>query len=116
LPSNSTGEQHADQEVPHHPAGRGEPEDAVAGAGVEVQQLVLDLLDEDPALRVDDRLGQPGRPGAEQDPQRVIEPNALKRQLPVLQEPVLPAGPVQVAEAHHATGRRKLGGDRRHHL
>ena len=39
------GEQHADEEVPHHPAGRREPEDAVAGLRVEVQVVLLELLD-----------------------------------------------------------------------
>ena len=35
------GEQDADEEVPHHPAGGGEPEDAVAGLGVEVEGELL---------------------------------------------------------------------------
>ena len=53
-------EQHADQEVPHHPAGGGEPEEPVALLRVEVQVDLLEVLEQDPALAVDDRLGQPG--------------------------------------------------------
>src|SRR5207248_1648735 len=55
------GEQRADEEVPHHPAGGREPEDAVAGARVEVEAELLEVLEQDPALAVDDRLRQPGR-------------------------------------------------------
>ncbi len=55
-------EQAADQEVPHHPAGRRKPEHAVAGVQVEVQHALLQLLDQDAAVAVHDRLGQAGRP------------------------------------------------------
>ena len=39
------GEQHADEEVPHHPARRREPEDAVAVLRVEVQVVLLEVLE-----------------------------------------------------------------------
>ena len=70
-------EQPADQEVPHHPAGGGVPEEAVAGAEVEVQAGLLEVLDEDAALRLDDGLGQPGGAGGVEHPQRVVERDLL---------------------------------------
>ncbi len=51
-------QQAADEEVPHHPAGRREPEDAVARLRVDVQVLVLELLQQDPAVALHDRLRQ----------------------------------------------------------
>ena len=71
-------QQHADEEVPHHPAGRGEPEDAIALLRVEVQVHVLEVLEQDPALAVDDRLGQPGRARAVEQPQRMVERDRSK--------------------------------------
>ncbi len=71
------GEQAADEEVPHHPAGRGEPEHAVAWAQVEVQPL-LDLLDQDAAVALDDRLGQARGARGVEDPQGVVEGHLLK--------------------------------------
>ena len=94
------GEQPGDEEVPHHPAGRGEPEDAVAGLRVDVQVELLEVLEQDPALAVDDRLRQPGGARRVQDPQRVVERDALEGQLARLLEAVLPARAVEVAEAH----------------
>ena len=47
-----------DQEVPHHPAGRGEPEEPVARAEVVVQGQHLEVLEQDAAVAVHDRLGQ----------------------------------------------------------
>ena len=49
------GEQAADEEVPHHPAGRREPEEPVAGPRVDVEVELLQVLEQDPALPVDDR-------------------------------------------------------------
>ncbi len=66
-------QQAADEEVPHHPAGRREPEDAVARLRVDVQVLVLELLQQDPAVALHDRLRQARRAGAVEDPQRVVE-------------------------------------------
>jgi hypothetical protein len=43
--------------VPHHPAGRREPEDAVALARVDVQVQLLQLLQQDSAVALDDVLG-----------------------------------------------------------
>ena len=66
-------QQAADQEVPHHPAGGGEPQEPVARAEVVVQRQRLEVLDDDPAVRLHDALGQPGRPRRVQHPQRVVE-------------------------------------------
>ena len=61
-------EQHADEEVPHHPAGGREPEDAVAGLRVEVQVHLLEVLEQDAALPVDDRLREAGGARASRAP------------------------------------------------
>ncbi len=74
-------EQATEQVVPHHPAGRGEPEERVAGAEIVVQHLLLEVLQHDAALAVHDRLGAPGRPGRVDDPQRRVEGHPLERQL-----------------------------------
>ena len=88
------GEQHAGQEVPHHPAGGGEPEHAVALLRVHVQEHLLQVLEQDAALAVHDRLGQPGGARAVEHPQRVVEGQLGELQLGALlpQEAVLPAG------------------------
>ena len=75
--SPASREQAADEEVPHHPAGRGEPEHAVARAQVQVQAL-LQLLEQDAAVAVHDRLRQAGRARGVQHPQRVIEGHLLE--------------------------------------
>ena len=76
-PSNSTivapDEQPRHEVVPHHPAGGGEPAEAVAGAEVLVQGEHLEVLDGDAAVAVHDRLRQPGGARAEQHVQRVVE-------------------------------------------
>ena len=111
-------QQHPHDEVPHHPAGRGEPEHPVAGLRVEVQPRLLQVLEQDPALPVDDRLRQPGGSGGIQDPQRVVERKLRELELRVLrsQEPVLPPRPVQVTEPHDAIKRRDLGRDTRNRV
>ena len=63
--------------VPHHPAGRREPAEAVGRPQVRVERECLEVLEEDPAVAVDDRLGQPGRPRREQHVQRVVERDRL---------------------------------------
>jgi hypothetical protein len=93
-------QQRAHEEVPHHPARGGEPEQAVAGARVGVQGELLEVLEQDPALAVDDRLRQPSGPAGVQDPQRVVERQWSELERPVGQEAFLPARAVQVAQAH----------------
>jgi hypothetical protein len=59
------------------------------------------VLEEDPALAVDDRLGQARRPRAEEQPQRVVEGHLLEGQRLVAGHEIRrPAAAVEVAEAH----------------
>lgn len=62
-----------DEEVPHHPAGGGVPEEPVVGAEVAVQAGLLEVFEQDAALGLDDGLGQAGGAGGVQDPQRMVE-------------------------------------------
>ena len=60
LPSNSTSvdptARPGDEVVPHHPAGRREPEEPVGRPEVGVERERLEVLEEDAAVAVDDRL------------------------------------------------------------
>ena len=71
----------------------------------------LELLEQDPALPLDDRLRQPGRPRRVEHPQRVVERDRLERERVVAEEAVLPAAAVEVAEPHDR--RADLLADRR---
>ena len=71
-------QQAGDEEVPHHPAGGGVPEEAVAGPQVVVQAELLEVLEQDAALGLHDRLGQAGRAGGVQHPQGVVEGDLLE--------------------------------------
>ncbi len=72
------GEEAGDEEVPHHPAGRGVPEEPVLGAEVAVQAELFEVLDEDAALGLDDGLGQAGGAGGVEHPQGVVEGQVLE--------------------------------------
>ena len=93
------GEQAGDDEVPHHPAGRREPEEAVAGMGVDVEVELLQVLEQDPALALDDRLRQAGGARGVEDPERVVEGDALEGELGALAfgQQVAPEGDVAQA-------------------
>src|SRR5215204_7029205 len=78
------GEQAAHQQVPHHPARRGEPEEAVAGAEVYVQTHLLEVLHQDAALAVHDGFGEPRGPGRIEHPQRVVERHLRELELRAL--------------------------------
>ena len=97
------GQQPGDEEVPHHPAGRGEPEEAVAGVGVDVEVELLQVLEQDPALPLDDRLRQARRAGGVEDPERVVEGDALEAQLGPL------AGGQQLAPGGRVAQGREVG-------
>ena len=104
-------EQAADEEVPHHPAGRGEPEHAVVRAQVEVQAL-LQLLDQDPAVALHDRLRQAGGAGRVEDPQRMVERDLLEAELGTLAaaqqlSPGEPRGSARAAGSPGRPGRRR---------
>jgi len=73
-----SGEEAGDEEVPHHPAGRGVPEETVLGAEVAVQAELFEVLDQDAALGLDDRLGQTGRARGVEHPEGVVEGDLLE--------------------------------------
>ena len=109
-------QQHADEEVPHHPAGRRKPERAVGGVHVEVQVLVLELLEQDPAVALDDRLRQPGRAAGVQDPQRVVEVHRLEHERRLRRprrETRPPSRPRRGSPGARASRRRASGSPRR---
>jgi hypothetical protein len=63
----------ADQPVPHHPAAGSIVEHAVSRAGVAVEAVLLDVLEQGASGAVDDRLGLAGRAGGVKDVERVRE-------------------------------------------
>ena len=99
------GQQAGDEEVPHHPAGRGEPEDAVAVLGVDVEVELLEMLDQDSALALDDRFRQSSRAGGVQHPERVIEGDPLEGRIGSLAE-------VGQLRPKNRFGERRSGPDR----
>ena len=64
--------------VPHHPAGRREPAEAVRGPEVRVEGEGLQVLEEDAAVPVDDRLREAGGPRREEDVERVVERDGVE--------------------------------------
>ena len=52
--------------------------------GVDVEVELLQVLEQDPALALDDRLRQAGGAGGVEDPERVVEGDALEAQLGAL--------------------------------
>ncbi len=78
--------QPADQEVPHHPTGGREPEEPVAGLGVDVQVELLERLEQDAAVPVHDRLRQTRGAGAVEHPQRLVERDLGEAQVHPLAE------------------------------
>ena len=67
-------QQRRDQRVPHHPGGGREPQQPVARrAGPSCRRVVLQVLEQDPAVAVHDRLRLAGGAGGEQHAQRVVE-------------------------------------------
>ena len=84
-------QQRRHQRVPHHPGGRREPHQPVAALQVPAQPVVLEVLDQDPAVAVHDRLRQARRAGREEDVQRVVERDRVELQRPGLGEQVVPS-------------------------
>ena len=105
-------QQPADQEVPHHPAGGGEPEEAIARPEIAVQPRLLQVLEQDAALPLDDRLRQPRGAGRVEHPERVVEGQALEAELGGLGEQLVPAARHQ----HRVLDRRDRGHDLGHTL
>ena len=72
-------EQRRDERVPHHPGGRAEPEQAAARLQVPAERVRLEVLEQDAAVPVDDRLRPARRPRREEHEQRVVEGDRLER-------------------------------------
>ncbi len=83
-------EQDRDERVPHHPRGRREPEEPVVGTEVPAQHVVLQLLDEEAAVPVDDRLRQARRAGGEQHAERMVERERVELERPRLGHELVP--------------------------
>ena len=79
-----------DEVVPHHPAGGAEPEEPIRRAEVVVQRVDLQVLEQDAAVAVDDRLRQPGRARGVEDEERMVERHALEGQRAVAGRPARP--------------------------
>ncbi len=62
-----------DQPVPHHPAAGGVVEQAVVASQVDMQTVLLEVLQQDPAGAVDDALGDSGGAAGIKDVQRMGE-------------------------------------------
>ena len=111
-------EQRRDERVPHHPGRRRVPEETSAGLQVPVQRVRLQVLEQDPAVAVHDRLRAAGRPGREQDEQRMVERHLLELERAGLCHHVAPGQRVvdrlvAVRDVHDALERRQRGADRR---
>ena len=76
------GEQPGDLEVPHHPARRGVPPEHVVRAEIALQRNGLQVFEQHAAVAVHDALGQPGRAGREQHPQRMVERRPVSARQP----------------------------------
>ena len=68
----------AGEEVPHHPAGGGVPEEHIAGTEVLVQAQRLEMLEHDAAVAVHDSFRQSGGTGGVKNPQGMAERNGLE--------------------------------------
>jgi hypothetical protein len=75
-----------------------------------VQVHLLEVLEQDAALPLHDRLRQTRRAGRVEHPQRMVERHRLELQLRRAEEAVLPAAAVEVTEPHDRRG--DLGRDR----
>ncbi len=106
------GQQAAGQVVPHHPAGGGVPEERVARPEVLVEGERLEVLEDDPAVPVHDRLGQPGGAGGVEHPQRMIERHLLELQPARLSGELVPGQRGRAGPA--GRGLRRRAGARAH--
>ncbi len=70
-----SGGQSRNEPVPHHPADGGVVEEAFARPEIDVKTVLLEMLEENPAVGVDDPFGSSGRPRREKDVERMIEGN-----------------------------------------
>ena len=84
-----------------------EPEQAAARLEVPAERVRLEVLEQDAAVAVDDRLRQAGRARREQHEQRVVEGDRLERERPGLGEQLVPG------DARRAPRARRRGRGRR---
>ena len=109
-------QQHRDEGVPHHPGRRREPLEAVTRLEVPAEAVVLQMLEQDAAVAVHDRLRKPGRPGREEHVERVVERERVERELGGLGKEVVPGDcvgkrvifPAGVRDVHDGFDARKL--------
>ena len=76
--------------VPHHPAGRRVPAEAVGRPEVVVEGQDLEVLEQDAAVAVHDGLGQTGRARRVEDVERVVEAHLLEGERARLAHQVVP--------------------------
>ncbi len=100
-------QQRGDERVPHHPGGRREPHQAVAALQVPGQAVVLEVLDQDAAVAVDDRLRQPGGARREQHVERVVERDRLELERTGLGRPRRPRRRSRAARRRRRRGRAR---------
>ena len=104
-----------DEPVPHHPAARGEVEQAVAALQVAVQQMLLEVLQQRAARAVHDAFRRAGGARRVQDVDRMVERQAriLDRAGRVRRKEVVPAD--GAANRRHAGDRPARAFEIRHH-
>ena len=73
--------QAGDQPVPHHPAAGREVEQPIAGTHVAVQLVLLEMLEQHPAVAMDNAFRHAGRATREHDVERVSEADAFENWL-----------------------------------
>ena len=106
-------QQRRHERVPHHPRRRREPQQPPAGLEIPAQPEVLDVLDEDAAVTVHDRLRQPGRARREEHVEGVVERHGLELERPGLAQQIAPAvGVIAVRHLDHVLDRRQPRRDR----
>ena len=73
-------QQAVDERVPHHPGRRREPQQAAAGLEIPAQRVRLEVLQQDAAVPVHDRLRDARRAGREEHRERMVEGDGQERE------------------------------------
>ena len=103
-------EQRRHERVPHHPGGRREPLQPVAGLQVPAERVVLLVLEQNPAVAVNDRLREAGRARGEEHVERVRERQRLELERPFVGEKLAPRRERRRARAPGTEPRRRPRG------
>ena len=74
----AAADQRGGEQVPHDPAARGVPEEALAAPQVELEGEALQRVHQHAAVAVHDRLGRARGAGGKDDPQRMVERQLLE--------------------------------------